>query len=114
MDRKAHLCSILRSVSKGAAWTAICLGTTGLAGWVFDVQALKVVIRGFPLMVPNTAIAFLLGGVSLLVRQQETCGIRFRRAAELCAIGVTLLGALTVYEYLFDRNTGIDLVAFGT
>lgn len=63
----------------------------------------------------NTAIAFLLSGVSLWLLSRES----FPRSPRLrvfiaqgCAIAVTVLGLLTLCQYLFGWNLGIDELLF--
>jgi signal transduction histidine kinase len=63
-------------------------------------------------MVPNTALAFILASVSLwLLRTEESAG-RWRRCARACAGVVTLIGLLTLGEYLSGRDLKIDTLLF--
>jgi PAS domain S-box-containing protein len=84
------------------------LGAVVLAGWVLQVEALKSLIPGADPMKPNMAAAILLCGaaLSLLSRKALTKPIRIGAAA--LAATVTLLSALTIGEYLFDRDVGIE------
>jgi len=83
-----------------------------LAGWVFDIELLKWVPRGMIRMKANAAFAFLLSGISLWLSVQEKGeDTRWKkRVAQGLALLVALLGLLTLSEYLFGWNPGIDLM----
>lgn len=63
-------------------------------------------------MKPNTAVAVVLAGVSLLlslpVRGDSWRSAGRRAAAAVAAVLVALIGALTFSEYVFARDLGID------
>jgi signal transduction histidine kinase len=83
-----------------------------LTGWALDVVTLKNVLPGQPQMVPNTALAFILASVALwLLRTEESAG-RWRRHALACVGVVTLIGLLTLGEYLSGRDLKIDALLF--
>ena len=44
---------------------SIAIGLIGLAGWVFKVEILKTVLPGLVTMKANTAVCFVLVGLSL-------------------------------------------------
>ncbi|HMG73594.1 MAG TPA: ATP-binding protein [Pyrinomonadaceae bacterium] len=83
-----------------------------LAGWAFDLSALRSVIPGQPQMVPNTAISFILASVSLwmLWRAKRNEGSSF--VAWICAFAVILIGLLTIGEYLIRTDLGLDRLLF--
>src|SRR2546425_1329547 len=114
---KAHpdsrLFSKLKSYSRGASWVAFLFGCLGLAGGTFGIDPLKNVFHSLPHMVPNTAMAFVLAGFSLWLQQAEAAGTATRRTAKAIALTVALVGALTLCEYLWDWNLGIDRLLFG-
>lgn len=88
------------------------LGLVVLAGWIFNVETLKSVLPGLVTMKANTAIGFILSGLSmaLLASGRET---RVRNGASLVTAGILfLLGAATMSEYVFGINLGIDQLFF--
>jgi PAS domain S-box-containing protein len=68
--------------------------------------------HGLPPMVPNTALSFILAGFALWLLRDESAGAVRRRLAQACALAITFSAALTMSEYLFDWNPGIDLWLF--
>ncbi len=94
------------------AWTALAGGLVQL-GWAFDISALKSVLPGFPQMVPNTAVGFLLSGLSLWLLSNAEAGPARRRAGQALAFLVALLGGLTFGESLWGWNPRIDQLFFG-
>lgn len=97
-----------------AATVACCaVGCAVLVGWFLDIAFLKSVLPGLPAMVPNTAAAFVLSGLALWARQPGRGGGRRAWAALLCASAAGTLGALTLAEYAFDADLGIDRMLLG-
>jgi hypothetical protein len=87
---------------------ATVAGAVVLAGWLFDIPSLKSVLPGFVSMKTNTAIGFVLGGLSLALLGFTIRSVWVRLLSRLCAGAMALLGLLTLSEYLFDLNFGID------
>ncbi|MBI3662324.1 MAG: PAS domain S-box protein [Acidobacteria bacterium] len=89
----------------------VCASGLGvLGGWIFDVQALKSVFPGLATMKVNTAICFVLSGVSLWLLQDGRT--RQRRVAQVFAGIILLVGAVTLAEYLTGGDLGIDQLLF--
>jgi PAS domain S-box-containing protein len=86
-----------------AAWAVLTLGAAVLVGWFLDVQALKAPLPGLPSMKANTALAFILTSLGILLH-----GHPRRWPGVAAAFGAGLIGALTLAEYLFGVGLGID------
>jgi PAS domain S-box-containing protein len=91
---------------------AACLGVTVLIGWAFDVAALKTVFPGLVTMKANTALGLLLCGVALALLSREKAGSTLRFCIAALAGMVIALGSLTLGEYFFGWNLGIDELLF--
>ncbi|WP_017315761.1 PAS domain-containing sensor histidine kinase [Mastigocladopsis repens] len=113
--------TVTRTLSQAASVFVIFVGCIVLIGWIVDIALLKSVLPGLVTMKANTAIAFLLSGVSLwlLLKTQERkrggfpISPRFHvLIAQSCAIAVMLFGLLTLCQYLFGWNIGIDELLF--
>lgn len=87
------------------------LGGLVLLGWVFDVTRLKSVLPGLVTMKPNTAAGLVLAGVALAALA-EPRSRTLRRAAQVCAALVIVLGLLTLAEHLLGWDLGIDQLLF--
>jgi signal transduction histidine kinase len=90
------------------AAAAILVGCAVTAGWLFGVKVLKSVLPGLPVMVPNTALSFILAGASLWSIAAQTKTRASSLIAHACALGVTALGTLTVLQYALGFDFGID------
>jgi PAS domain S-box-containing protein len=91
----------------------ITVGTFVLVGWSFDIALLKSVLPGLAAMKPNTAICFILSGVALWqAARPENVDAKRQRLAQACALVSTLIGAVTLSEYLWSLNIGIDGLLF--
>src|SRR3990172_2508145 len=108
-----HLTSSLKSFSRAASVTVFLVGCLVLIGWWLDIPTLKSIFPGLVTMKANTALCFILSGVSLwLLQTTEQTEKRRRRIAQGCAFAVSLVGLLTLSQYLFGWNLGIDQLLF--
>jgi PAS domain S-box-containing protein len=84
------------------------LGALVLIGWRFDVAVLKCVFPGLVSMKANTAMGMLLGGVSLAILSREKVAAPARFWTTLMTAAMVAVGTLTLSEYLFGWELGID------
>ena len=86
------------------------VGLLVLIGWQFDIAILKSILPGAVPMKVNTAAAFLLSGVALLLIQRLVTANK--TLVRVFALIITLTGFLTLCQYLFSWNLGIDELLF--
>jgi signal transduction histidine kinase len=119
VQSNSDIISKFKTISRASSIIVILIGVIALIGWMFDITALKSVVSGLPNMMPNTAIAFILSGVSLLLLQEPAMSLRGedeaiseqnkkKLIAQICAIIALIIGILTLSEYIFRINLGID------
>lgn len=96
------------------ALACMALGTLVLIGWMLDIAVLKSPGPTFVTMKANAALAFVLSGIALWqIRNAETPPVgTANRVGQAAAAIVVMIGALTVSEYLFSWNLGIDQLLF--
>lgn len=75
-----------------------------LTGWFLNIAVLKSVLPDYISMKFNTAICFLLIGISLLLLEKQ----KARPVAVASMLLVMLVGILSLYQYVFATNIGID------
>jgi len=85
----------------------LVMGVAGLtaAGWLLDLSVLRILLPGMVAMKLNTALAFMLLALALLLAERRGSGFWVARAAALAA---GLIGVVTLSEYLFNWDAGID------
>ncbi len=84
------------------------VGAVVLIGWLFDIPVLQSIRPDWPSMKANTALGLLLSGVALWqLRDQPSTGWALR-LSQACASLAALLGLLTLAQYVFSWNLGID------
>jgi signal transduction histidine kinase len=92
--------------------SAVAIALTVLLGWYFDLQLLKSLHPSWSSMKPNTALGILLSAFVTWHlaphRQQKFLDVLASSAALLCIA----LGTLTLCEYLFSVDFGIDYLFF--
>ncbi|RKQ69024.1 multi-sensor signal transduction histidine kinase [Litorimonas taeanensis] len=78
-------------------------GLLVLFGWYTANEALIQVLPHFAPMQYNTALGFLLAGLGLFALTRE-----YSKLTVLCGIGCILLGGITLLQYIFGLNVGLD------
>src|SRR2546426_9719017 len=107
--RRFALCKFF---ARGASLVEACLGASVLAGWLFNLEWLKRFHPDWVTMKPNSAFCFILAGLALwLLCPGSATGLKLR-VAQACALTIAVVGLLTLGEYLFSRDLGIDQLLF--
>src|SRR5262245_18204209 len=99
-------------VSGLAGALSILVGIAVLEGWWSGNLRLVQPLSGLPAMVPNTALCAILLGTSLLLLGHSQVRRFTRCVAQVCAVVVMALGALTLAEYALGLNLWIDSYPF--
>ncbi len=93
----------------------ICVSMIGgivLVGWIYEIEILKNISSGLVTMKPNTAIAFVFSGFALWLGAVEVPSRTRILWMRVCAAVPSLIGALTLAEYLLALDLGIDQLLF--
>ena len=88
------------------------VGLAVLAGWAFHITMLKAVLSGYVTMKANTALCFILGGMSLLVGYLSRSRRWKRVCSPLLALLMLLISGATLVEYVTGRSLGLDQFLF--
>ena len=101
------------AAARAAGLLAALVGLVVLAAWFLDL-APRSALPGFFAMKANVALAFVLLGMSLHVAAAGvgSASRERRRVVEGCAGAATLVGLLTLIEYVSGRQLGIDQLLF--
>jgi PAS domain S-box-containing protein len=98
----------LKLLPRITAFLVVLLGGLTLVGWVLGIGALKSVFPGLVPMKVNTAVCFVLAGFSLILQASEQTPLPQRRLGRVVAMVVLLAGGLTLAEYIFGIDLGLD------
>lgn len=101
--------------SGGLGVGIVLAGFLVLVGWVFDIRHLMSVLPELVVMKANTALGFVLGGLCLWLSgpgHDPSVPKRNPRLATALALLLGVLGVLTLAEYGFNLNLGIDQALF--
>jgi PAS domain S-box-containing protein len=90
-----------------AGITVIILGVAVILGWAFDIETLKSIRPSLSSMKVNTAVCFILSGLSLTLSYTAVPTLR-RHFVWAGALIAGTIAALTLVEYAFGRVLGID------
>jgi PAS domain S-box-containing protein len=101
-----------------AGWVVLGIGLLVMAGWIFNIPLLRSLHPDFVSMKANTALSFMLLGLSLLLMERspeialnKTHPLA-RRISIAAALGVLLVGSLNLLQYLLKADLGIDELLF--
>jgi PAS domain S-box-containing protein len=113
LSERAHRYSAAVWVSATSLF-AILMGLAVLVGWQFRISFLKnpLPMAHSSFMTPNAALCFILLGLSLWVQRKRIRGRLLWWFSKGCAAFVLLFGTLTVLEYAFGIDIGIDRIFF--
>jgi signal transduction histidine kinase len=106
----AHTSIVVRDVHPEIV--AIIIGLVVLLGWLLTIDVFIRIAPTWPSMKPNAAIATLLAGISIWLLRPQPQPRELRLLGRVCAIGVAVIGVLTLGEYVLGWNLGIDELLF--
>jgi len=98
----------LRAFARIAGAVVVLVGFLVLMGWALNVPVLKGIYPGLGTMKINTALCFLLAGISLSLLCTSHPIVGKQAIITACAGTVALLGLLMLLDYLFQWNLGLD------
>jgi PAS domain S-box-containing protein len=101
---------LLNSASQTIAVIVVIEGVIVLLGWLLNAPVLTSVVPGLAGMKANSALGFILSGVSLWSAQQDVRRHASRIVSQVSAGLVLLLGLLALGEYLSGIDFGVDQV----
>jgi PAS domain S-box-containing protein len=109
-------------ITQAASAIAIIVGCLILLGWCLDFEFFKNFFSlSMMTMKPNTALCFILSGVSLWISSREsgdwvdkgiTSHSSFSLFAKICNSTVLITASITLVEYIFGWNVGVDELLF--
>lgn len=113
IDRKPYRVEAIPTI---AAIAVAAVALLVLIGWAEDITRLKSVLQGrYVAMNPATAMAFLLSAGGLwLVRRDRKIALPRRVLGSLCAVGVLLIAACRLGEYLRWWLFRLDTILFSS
>lgn len=105
------LCN-LKIASNAMSGLVFCIGAISLAGWIFDIAALKSLHPSLPPIAPISAVLLMASGLAVCLLNNGKRSSQKRSAANLLAFFILSASSLTYIECLFDINIGLDYALF--
>jgi PAS domain S-box-containing protein len=93
--------------AKMASAIAIIGGALIIFGWIFYLWLPDTVVTLMVGIKPNAAICFVLAGIALWIQCDRPAAYP-RMLAQFCAAIIFLISFMTLFEYFFGINLGID------
>lgn len=103
---------LFRKFSEIFAILLVFFGVLFLIGWAFNISLLKSPESSFSTIKSNVALSFILLGVSLWLQQSNRVNTNYRIVAQVLAAIAAVIGILTIGEYIFNINLGLDQILF--
>ncbi|HNX24657.1 MAG TPA: hypothetical protein PKG60_11470 [Spirochaetota bacterium] len=98
----------LNIFSSAVSIICIAAGITVMYGWLFDIPLLTHIRYQWTSLKVNTAICFILTGISLYITSPGSSRTLVRKSGLLCAVLVFIIAAVTLSQYFINWNPGID------
>jgi PAS domain S-box-containing protein len=99
----------VRRVGLWTCYTLIAASLAILAGWQFRIPVLRAEVLG-SFVAPNSALCFLLCGVSILLQNSRKKILSISGVA--LGLAVSTFGAVVLLEHLTGRDLGVDRIFF--
>lgn len=103
---------LLKHLSKISSILISIFGFLMLFGWIFDISIFKSPGPNFSTVKADLALCFVLIGLSLFLIQTKIINKHNQKITYILAVIVVLIGVLTLMEYIFSFNLGIDQIIF--
>ena len=104
--------NLLKKISEFLSIFIAFIGVLILIGWAFNISFLLSPGSGFSVIKSNAGLCFLLIGISLWFVQTKRINYYNQRIAQVLALIVLIIGFLTLMEYIFNINFGLDQILF--
>lgn len=79
-------------------------------GWIFEIPLLTQLTSFLPAMQPNTAAALVVSAAAVLLTPADPSARRRASSAMFLGLMVALLGVLTLGQYMFGWDLGVDRI----
>jgi PAS domain S-box-containing protein len=94
------------------ALLAFAVGAAALLGWILNNEFLKRIHPTLVTIKANTAVCLMLTALAVLLVRDSSASTLKRRASQLCAVVVAMVGLITFSEHLVGWDAGIDQLLF--
>ncbi|KTD43374.1 bifunctional diguanylate cyclase/phosphodiesterase [Legionella quateirensis] len=101
-----------RTITKTLSLGVILIGCLGVSGWFFENQVLKSIFPNSISVKFNTAVCIVLIGFALYLVANRKSEQLNRYLSKSIALLVLVISLLTLYEYLFGIDLGIDQLIY--
>ncbi|HRN51722.1 MAG TPA: ATP-binding protein [Anaerolineales bacterium] len=91
------------------SWLVLLLGLVVYLGWAIHIPELAAILPNQAAMKANAALCFILLGAALVLRQRRPTA---QRAANALLVLMLVVATLTLSQFIFDINIGIDELPF--
>jgi len=103
---------VYRTIARVGGVVLLLLGVLVLLGWLWKIELFTTFVSDRITMKPNTAIGFLFLGLALFLLTSYSKGRKTQLWCAASATAVILVGLLTLSEYFFHVDLGIDQLLF--
>ncbi len=103
--------SLPRKLKKLSLFFSIIVAMVGfivLLGWIGNIPILKSILPNWISMKVDTALCFLLSGITLILLIRERPGRIRKILIPALSLIIILIGTVSLLEYIFHFNAGID------
>ena len=92
--------------------TSIVLASLILFGWIANITFFKSILTGWVNLKANVAISFILAGIMVLLWNKDSLTAIQKFVISTAAIIIFLISSITLLQYIFHFNAGIDEFLF--
>jgi len=106
--------SFFKNLSRAFSFLILFIGLFVFSGWAFDISFLTRLHPALVPMTPNTSFCFILTAAALLIALSQPKTLFPSISSKFLSLTVCLVGTLTLLEYFFNVDIGIDRIFFSS
>src|SRR5690349_5341281 len=108
LQSNLRVLAFLRWFVRASILVIVANSLAGLAGWIFRIPVFRSILANSSPIKFNTAVCLLCVGISFWLLEDAKGGLVKLQVGQILAYFVLGVGALTLSEYVFHWDLGID------
>jgi signal transduction histidine kinase len=107
-----RLIRVLRHLAAYLSLAVFSIGLLAIIGWWADVEIFKRVLPSLPVIAPNSAVSFVVSGLSIFILSRKNTGSKTNYLVWFFSLFLIAVSLPTIIEYISGISFWIDSILF--